>query len=74
MTPRSYDTSKKIFLIEGLQELRTGQILASGCFDVFHSGHVQYLEAAASLLPGAALVVGINDDESVTQLNYGSPA
>jgi rfaE bifunctional protein nucleotidyltransferase chain/domain len=39
---------------------------ANGCFDLLHVGHVRYLQAAAR--EGDVLVVGINDDESVTAL------
>jgi D-glycero-beta-D-manno-heptose 1-phosphate adenylyltransferase len=35
-------------------------VLANGCFDVFHVGHVRYLQAAAEL--GDVLIVAINSD------------
>ena len=38
-------------------------ILANGCFDVLHAGHVRYLQGAKQL--GDVLVVGINDDRQV---------
>ncbi len=41
-------------------------VLANGCFDILHVGHVRYLEAARAL--GDLLVVGINADEQVRQL------
>ena len=41
-------------------------VFTNGCFDLLHPGHVRYLEAARAL--GDALVVGLNDDESVTRL------
>ncbi|MCI0547190.1 MAG: adenylyltransferase/cytidyltransferase family protein [Candidatus Rokubacteria bacterium] len=41
-------------------------VLANGCFDVLHVGHVRYLEAARAL--GDALVVAINSDASVRRL------
>ena len=41
-------------------------VLANGCFDVLHAGHVRYLEAAKSI--GDILVVGINSDEQVATL------
>jgi rfaE bifunctional protein nucleotidyltransferase chain/domain len=40
-------------------------ILANGCFDVLHVGHVRYLTAAKQL--GDLLVVGINSDDQVKQ-------
>jgi rfaE bifunctional protein nucleotidyltransferase chain/domain len=41
-------------------------ILANGCFDLLHVGHVRYLRAAKQL--GGKLVVGLNADESVRGL------
>jgi D-glycero-beta-D-manno-heptose 1-phosphate adenylyltransferase len=41
-------------------------VLANGCFDVLHVGHVRYLEAARAL--GDLLVVGVNSDEQVRRL------
>lgn len=41
-------------------------VLANGCFDVLHVGHVRYLQAAAALADH--LVVGINSDSSARQL------
>lgn len=35
-------------------------VLANGCFDLFHVGHVRYLAGAKSL--GDVLVVGVNSD------------
>ncbi len=41
-------------------------VLANGCFDLLHAGHVRYLEGAAAL--GDLLVVAINSDEQVRAL------
>jgi rfaE bifunctional protein nucleotidyltransferase chain/domain len=41
-------------------------VLANGCFDLLHVGHVRYLEAARRL--GDVLFVGINGDAAVTRL------
>src|SRR4030095_2075358 len=41
-------------------------VLANGCFDILHAGHVRYLEGARAL--GDLLVVGINSDEQVAKL------
>ncbi|HEU4715181.1 MAG TPA: adenylyltransferase/cytidyltransferase family protein [Pyrinomonadaceae bacterium] len=41
-------------------------VLANGCFDVLHVGHVRYLAGAREL--GDLLVVGINSDEQVVRL------
>ena len=44
-------------------------VFTNGVFDILHQGHVSYLDQAASL--GAALIVGVNTDESVRQLQKG---
>ena len=41
-------------------------VLANGCFDVLHVGHIRYLQAAREL--GSRLVVGVNADERVKSL------
>ena len=40
-------------------------VLANGCFDVLHAGHIDYLEDAARR--GDVLVVAVNTDESVRE-------
>jgi len=42
-----------------------GIALATGCFDIIHSGHVRLLREAASYGP---LFVGINSDRSIKKL------
>lgn len=47
-------------------------VLANGCFDVLHAGHVRYLEGAKLL--GDLLVVGVNSDRQVAiQKGSGRP-
>lgn len=47
-------------------------VLANGCFDVLHVGHVRYLKGAKALAD--LLVVGINGDEQVAiQKGAGRP-
>jgi rfaE bifunctional protein nucleotidyltransferase chain/domain len=41
-------------------------VLANGCFDIIHVGHVRYLGEAAE--HGDILVVAVNDDESTRRL------
>jgi rfaE bifunctional protein nucleotidyltransferase chain/domain len=41
-------------------------VLANGCFDLLHVGHVRYLTAARAL--GDVLIVGLNGDASVRRL------
>lgn len=49
-------------------ERRSGAkiVLANGCFDLFHVGHIRYLAGAKDL--GDILIVGINSDEQVKKL------
>jgi len=41
-------------------------ILANGCFDLFHAGHIRYLRGAKAL--GDILIVALNSDASVRRL------
>ena len=41
-------------------------VLANGCFDVLHVGHIRYLRDARRL--GDVLFLGLNDDAAVTRL------
>ena len=41
-------------------------VFTNGCFDILHAGHVRYLRAARGL--GDVLVLGLNDDDSVSRL------
>ena len=41
-------------------------VLANGCFDLFHVGHLRYLEGAKEL--GSFLVVGVNSDTQAHRL------
>ena len=56
-------------LLTRVQEARSAGariVLANGCFDVLHVGHVRYLTGAREL--GDVLVVGINSDAQVERL------
>jgi D-glycero-beta-D-manno-heptose 1-phosphate adenylyltransferase len=50
------------------EERRKGRriVLANGCFDVLHAGHIRYLIGARAL--GDLLVVAINSDPQVARL------
>ena len=41
-------------------------VLANGCFDLFHVGHIRYLSAAKEL--GNVLVVGVNNDDQAARM------
>jgi D-glycero-beta-D-manno-heptose 1-phosphate adenylyltransferase len=67
------DNSTKVFsraeLAQRVAEWRrNGEqvVLANGCFDLLHVGHVRYLSGAKSV--GGKLVVAMNSDSSVSRL------
>ena len=67
------DSTQKIFSRDALRERaaewrRSGEaiVLANGCFDFLHVGHVRYLRGAKAL--GGRLVVALNSDDSVRRL------
>lgn len=41
-------------------------VLTNGCFDILHSGHTTYLQAAKQL--GDILIVAVNSDSSITAI------
>lgn len=53
-------------LAERLRTAGKRIVLANGCFDLLHVGHIRYLRAARRL--GDVLFVGINGDAAVTRL------
>ena len=55
----------KLRRLEELPELLQGKnvVLANGCFDILHVGHLRYLQGARAL--GDILVVAINSDKSM---------
>ena len=56
-------------LSEALEDARAAGsrvVLANGCFDILHVGHVRYLEEASEY--GDILVVAVNDDDSTRRL------
>jgi len=57
---------KLLPLVEKLKQSRKTIVLANGCFDWLHVGHIRYLEGARRL--GDLLIVGLNSDDSVRKL------
>jgi rfaE bifunctional protein nucleotidyltransferase chain/domain len=53
-------------LAERLRAAGRRIVLANGCFDLLHVGHIRYLEGARKL--GDVLFVGINGDAAVARL------
>jgi len=64
---------KKIYPLKELKEIISDQkkagktiVLANGCFDLIHVGHIRYLKGASEI--GDLLVVALNSDSSIHQL------
>ncbi len=53
-------------LVQKLQQHGQTVVLANGCFDWLHVGHIRYLKASRDL--GDCLVVAVNGDASVKKL------
>jgi D-glycero-beta-D-manno-heptose 1-phosphate adenylyltransferase len=67
------DSKAKIFSLSALHKMvaewrRSGEqiVLANGCFDLLHVGHVRFLSGAKSL--GGRLIVAMNSDASARRL------
>ena len=63
---RILDRAALVASIESEKARGSRIVLANGCFDILHAGHVRYLEGARAL--GNFLVVAVNSDEQVVQL------
>ncbi len=60
------DAGRLAGILAGLRSGDRKVVLANGCFDIIHVGHVRYLDEAAD--HGDFLVVAINDDDSTRRL------
>ncbi len=58
--------SELVDTVAGSREAGSTIVLANGCFDLFHVGHVRYLAGAKEV--GDILVVGINSDRQTRLL------
>ncbi len=63
---RILDRTNLVARIESEKASGSRIVLANGCFDILHAGHVRYLEGARAL--GNFLVVAVNSDEQVARL------
>ncbi len=55
-----------ISIREKLKKENKKLVFTNGCFDILHKGHVDYLQKAREL--GDAMIVAINEDESVRRI------
>ena len=56
--------------LQDFRQTMDNLVFTNGCFDILHAGHVDYLQKARQL--GDALLVGLNNDESVRKLKGDS--
>jgi D-glycero-beta-D-manno-heptose 1-phosphate adenylyltransferase len=66
MTEKVLDLEAARAVAERARGLGRRVVLANGCFDLLHVGHVRYLAGARGL--GDVLIVGLNADASVRRL------
>ena len=60
------DRNEMIEIRRGIKSRNKKLVFTNGCFDILHSGHVDYLSKARQL--GDYLVVGLNSDISVKNI------
>ena len=60
------DVSDAVAWREELRAENKTVVFTNGCFDVLHAGHIEYLAWARA--QGDALIVGLNEDESVQRI------
>jgi len=66
VTTRIIERRDLLAVVEAAKRKGSRIVLANGCFDVLHVGHIRYLEAAKAL--GDLLIVGVNSDEQTRRL------
>jgi rfaE bifunctional protein nucleotidyltransferase chain/domain len=66
VTSRILTREELVARVQAAQQAGARIVLANGCFDILHVGHVRYLEGARALAD--LLVVGVNSDRQVAAL------
>ncbi len=67
MVNRIYSDPRAILpFVENEKSAGRRVVMAGGCFELLHVGHMRYLEGARRA--GDTLIVGVNTDETVTRL------
>ena len=61
-----YTISSLALQVKAWRQEQKKIVFTNGCFDIFHLGHLDYLSKASDL--GDVLIIGINSDQSVTNL------
>jgi len=65
-SPKLVDRAQLPARLKALRQRGARIVFTNGCFDILHPGHVDLLARARAL--GDALVMGVNDDDSVARL------
>jgi rfaE bifunctional protein nucleotidyltransferase chain/domain len=65
-SPKVVDRAQLPARLKALRQRGARIVFTNGCFDILHPGHVDLLVRARAL--GDALVMGVNDDDSVARL------
>jgi len=66
VTTRILEPTNLLAVVEAAKRKGNRIVLANGCFDVLHVGHIRYLEAAKAL--GDVLLVAVNSDKQTRRL------
>ena len=66
VTTRILERRDLLAVVKAAKRKGSRIVLANGCFDVLHVGHIRFLEAAKAL--GDLLIVGVNSDEQTRRL------
>ena len=60
------DRNELLKMRQNLKQQNKKLVFTNGCFDILHSGHVDYLAKARQL--GDFLIVGLNSDDSIHRI------
>ena len=63
---QNIELNELLLKIKTLKSQKQKIVFTNGCFDILHSGHVAYLNEAATL--GDILIVALNSDQSIRKL------
>ena len=70
--PKVKQIDELIKLVAKFKKQNKVVVMTNGCFDIIHSGHIQYLEKSKKL--GDYLIVALNTNRSITKFKgYGRP-
>lgn len=66
ITAKSITLERALELFDSSFRKKNTLVFTNGCFDILHRGHIYYLSRARAM--GDLLVVGLNNDKSVSSL------